>query len=81
MKRILTTITELTTMVLVGQTEAGSAEVQPIRLRLRAGSARDSQLKATNCRGGGGYTPLMPKKTSLPKARQSPFGFAQDMLN
>jgi hypothetical protein len=35
---------ELTTMILVGQTEAGSVEVQP---------ARDSRLRATNCRWGG----------------------------
>jgi len=84
MKRILTKMKELTRIPLVGQTEAGSAEVQPIRLALRAGSARDSQLKATNCRWDGSYTPAIPfyeqgqfrallclKKTSLPKARQS----------
>ena len=41
----------LTRMILVGQTEAGSAEVQP---------ARDSQLKATNCRRDGSYTPAIP---------------------
>jgi len=46
MKRSLTKMEELTTMILVGQTEAGSVEVQP---------ARDSQLRATNCRWGGGY--------------------------
>ncbi len=44
MKRILTKMKELTRMILVGQTEAGSVEVQP---------ARDSRLKATNCRWGG----------------------------
>ena len=27
---------------------------------LRAGSARDSQLKATNCRRDGSYTPAIP---------------------
>jgi len=36
---------------LAGKTEAGSAEVQP---------ASDSQLKATNCRWGGSYTPAIP---------------------
>ena len=46
MKRSLTKIMELTTMTLVGQTEAGSVEVQP---------ARDSRLKATNCRWDGSY--------------------------
>jgi len=51
MKRVLTIIKELTTIPLVGQTEAGSAEVQP---------ARDSQPKATNCRWGGSYTPAIP---------------------
>ena len=61
-------MSELTRIVLVGKTDAGSAEVQP---------ARDSQLKATNCRWGGSLTPailfydtgtiqsfVMPKKTS-----------------
>ena len=33
-------------MLLAGETEAGSVEVQP---------ARDSRFKATNCRWGGGY--------------------------
>jgi hypothetical protein len=42
---------ELTTMALVGQTEAGSVEVQP---------ARDSQLKAMNCRWGGRLIPAIP---------------------
>jgi hypothetical protein len=42
---------ELTTMTLVGQTESGSVEVQP---------DRDSQLKATNCRRDGSYTPAIP---------------------
>ena len=44
-------MSELITITLVGETEAGSAEVQ---------LARDSQLKATNYRGGGGYTPAVP---------------------
>ena len=48
---------ELTTMTLVGKTQAGSAGVQPIRLALRAGSARDSQLNATNCRWDGSLVP------------------------
>jgi len=51
MKRVLTIIKELTTIPSVGQTEAGSAEVQP---------ARDSQLKATNCRWDGSLTPAIP---------------------
>jgi len=51
MKRILTIMSELTRIPLVGKTEAGSAQVQP---------ARDSQLKATNCRWGGSYTPAIP---------------------
>ena len=51
MKRILTKIKELTKIALVGKTEAGSVEVQPVR---------DSQLKATNCRWGGSYTPAIP---------------------
>ena len=86
MNNSLTTTKELIIIPLVGEMEAGSAEVQP---------ARDSQLKATNCRGEGSFTLavpfyqgpettqsfLMPKKTSLPKARLSSFGFAQDRLN
>ena len=51
MKRILTKMSELITIALVGQTEAGSAKVQP---------ARDSQLKATNCRWDGSLTPAIP---------------------
>ena len=39
---------ESTTMTLVGQTEAGSVEVQP---------ARDSRLNATNCRWDGSLLP------------------------
>ena len=42
---------ELTRMLLVGKTQAGSAEVQP---------ARDSRLKATNCRWGSSYTSAIP---------------------
>ena len=75
-KRSLTIIDELTIILLVGQTEASSAEEQ---------LARDSQLKATNSRRDGGeisavpFYPrtkaiqsfAMPKKTSLPKARLS----------
>jgi len=76
MKTELTRIEGMKTMPSVGQTEASSAEEQ---------LARDSQLKATNCRRDGGeisavpfhqYTKAiqsfaMPKKTSLPKARLS----------
>jgi len=51
MKRILTLMSELIIMLLAGKTEAGSAEEQ---------LARDSQLKATNCRGGGSLTPAIP---------------------
>lgn len=71
------TITEkIITMPLVGETEAGSAEVQP---------ARDSRLGVTDYRMGGHFqigrpeyslamviqNSPMPKKTSLPKARYS----------
>ena len=38
-------------MFLVGETEAGSAEVQPVR---------DSRAKATNCRWDGGLTSAIP---------------------
>lgn len=69
-------IEQMTTMPSVGETEVGSAEVQP---------TRDSQLKATNSRRDGGEISAfpfyshttaiqsfaMPKKTSLPKARLS----------
>jgi len=48
MKRSLTVTSKSITIVLVGETEAGSAEVQP---------ARDNQSKATNCRWGGGLLP------------------------
>ena len=48
MKRHLTEIENPLIMLLAGETDAGSAEVQP---------ARDSQLKATNCRWGGSYLP------------------------
>jgi len=51
MKRILTKMKELTRIPLVGETEAGSAEVQP---------ARDSRLKAMNCRWDGSLTPAIP---------------------
>ena len=57
MKRILTIMSEPITMTLVGQTEAGSVEVQP---------ARDSRLNATNCRWDGGLLPshFMTKNNS-----------------
>jgi hypothetical protein len=46
MKLILTLVSEMIIMLLAGQTEAGSVEVQPVR---------DSQFKATNCRWDGSY--------------------------
>ena len=77
-------MSELITIALVGETEAGSAEVQ---------LATDSQPKATNCRGGGSLTPAIPfyeqgqfgafsclRKTSLPKARQS-LNYEVDLSN
>jgi len=48
MKKSLTKMMELTTMTLVGQTEADSVEVQP---------ARDSWPNATNCRWDGSLVP------------------------
>ena len=48
MKRILTLVSELIIMLLAGETEAGSVEVQP---------ARDSRFRATNCRWDGGLLP------------------------
>ena len=51
MKRSLTKMNELTRMKLVGQTEAGSVEVQP---------ARDSRLNATNCRWDGSLISAIP---------------------
>ena len=47
-KGILTLMGKLMIMLLAGKTEAGSVEVQP---------ARDSRLKATNCRWGGSLLP------------------------
>ena len=72
MKTCLTEKCRIMTMLLVGETEAGSAEVQP---------ARDSRAKATDGRRDDGkmsVIPFPPKpfgaflcllKTSLPKAR------------
>jgi len=48
MKSILTKMKEQTKMLLAGETEAGSVEVQP---------ARDSRFRATNCRWDGGLLP------------------------
>ena len=76
MKRSLTIIEQMTTIPLVGETEVGSAEAQP---------AKDSQPGVTDYCMGGRFqighpvhffttviqNSLMPKKTSLPKARQS----------
>ena len=47
MKRRLTEIDEPMTMLLAGETDTGSAEVQP---------AKDSQARATNWRRDGGLT-------------------------
>jgi hypothetical protein len=76
MNNDLTIIQEMMTMPLAGETEAGAAEEQP---------ARDSRLGVTDYRMGGRFqtdrpahflemvsqNSLMPKKTSLPKARYS----------
>ena len=75
MKRSLTLMSELLTIVLVGETEARSAEEQ---------LARDSQLgyrrnviaavsQMCDCRISQDISEIspMPKKTSLPRARQS----------
>jgi hypothetical protein len=76
MNNDLTIIEEMITMPLAGETEAGSAEEQP---------ARDSRLGVTDYRMGGCFqtghpthfpttvsrNSLMPKKTYLPKARDS----------
>ena len=43
-------------MLLAGETEAGSAEVQP---------ARDNQLKATNCRWGDSHINLSSHFTNM----------------
>ena len=51
MKISLTKMNELTRMTLAGETEAGSAGVQP---------ARDSPFKATNCRWDGSNTSTIP---------------------
>ena len=51
MKTILTVMSELMTMPLVGETDAGSAEVQP---------ARDNRLIATDCRWDGGTIAVIP---------------------
>ena len=72
MRTCLTDMSKTMTMLLVGETEAGSAEVQP---------ARDSRAKATDGRRDDGVMPVIPfsqipfgaflclLKTSLPKAR------------
>jgi len=76
MNKDLTMIEGIITILLAGETEAGSAEVQP---------ARDSRLGVTDYRTGGRFqtgrpahfrqtvihNSLMPQKTSLPKARHS----------
>jgi len=76
MNNDLTIIEEMITIPLAGETQAGSAEEQPVR---------DSRLGVTDYRMGGRFqtgrpahfldmvsqNSLMPKKTSLPKARYS----------
>ena len=49
-KRGLTAITAFMKIALADKTQAGSAAVQP---------ARDSRLKATNCRLGGSHSPAI----------------------
>ena len=51
MKTRLTAMSEMITMALAGETDTGSAEVQPVR---------DSRTKATNCRWDGGLTSSIP---------------------
>ena len=51
MKRHLTEIDEPMTILSAGETDAGNAEVQPVR---------DSQTKATNCRRDGRLTSAVP---------------------
>ena len=51
MRRALTLMSELATILLAGETEAGNAEVQP---------ARDSRFKAMNCCWGGRLIPVIP---------------------
>jgi hypothetical protein len=72
MRTCLTEMSKTVTMLLAGETDAGSAEVQP---------ARDSQTRATYGRRDDGIMPVIPffqipfgaflclLKTSLPKAR------------
>ncbi len=76
MNNDLTIIEEMITIPLAGETQAGSAEEQPVR---------DSRPGVTDYRMGGRFqtgrpahflemvsqNSLMPKKTSLPKARYS----------
>ncbi len=51
MKRFLTLMNKLTTMVSAGETKAGSVEVS------RCIGTRDSRFKATNCRWDGSLLP------------------------
>jgi len=76
MNKNLTIIEEMITIPLAGETQAGSAEEQPVR---------DNRLGVTDYRMGGRFqtgrparflemvirNSLMPKKTSLPKVRYS----------
>jgi hypothetical protein len=85
MGEILTLIKELITIALVGETEASSAEVQ-LAGDSQPGYRRNVVAAVSpmwDCRISQDISEisLMPQKTSLPKARQSSFGFAQDRLN
>ena len=59
MKNCLTEMNKTMIILSAGETEAGSAEVQP---------ARDSQAKATNGRGDGGILPVIPSLQRLFRA-------------
>ncbi len=54
--KILTNTAEWIIMTKAGETEAGSAEAQPVR---------DNRHKATNCRWGSSYTPVAPPSDNL----------------
>ena len=55
MKSTLTEIENPLIMLSAGETDAGSAEVQPVR---------DSQTRATNCRRDGSYTAIPLKRSA-----------------
>jgi len=75
MNNDLTMTEEMITMLLAGETEAGSAEEQPAR-DSRLGYRRNvvaavSHSRDCRIRQNISEISLMPKKTSLPKARYS----------